>query len=57
LIGSPLPSGLKLSQIVALRFASDAEFPALATKAKAEHLSGSAIKALIKDWKADHERV
>jgi len=55
--GSALPAGLKLNQIVALRFASDDEFPALALKAKEESLSGSAIKKLIRNWKADNERV
>ncbi|MBY0481674.1 MAG: hypothetical protein K2Q21_09980 [Chitinophagaceae bacterium] len=57
LTGSPMPSGLKLSQIVALRFAPDAEFPALTVRAKAEALSSSAIKKLIIDWKGDYERV
>lgn len=55
--GSAIPTGLSLSQIVALRFAADEEFPALALKAKAESLSGSAIKKLITNWKADNERV
>jgi fatty-acid desaturase len=55
--GTALPTGLSLNQIVALRFAADEEFPALALKAKAESLSGSAIKKLITNWKADYERV
>lgn len=55
--GTALPSGLHLNQIVALRFASDEEFPALALQAKAESLSGTAIKKLITNWKADNERV
>lgn len=55
--GTALPSGLRLNQIVALRFASDAEFPALALKAKDESLSGSDIKKLITNWRADYERV
>lgn len=55
--GTALPSGLVLSQIVALRFASDNEFPALALKAKEESLSGTDIKKLIINWKADYERV
>ncbi|MEI7627429.1 MAG: DUF6526 family protein [Bacteroidota bacterium] len=57
LINSPLPSGLKYGQIVALRFASDDEFPGLAAKAKNENLSGTEIKKLIQHWKADYERV
>ncbi len=55
--GKPLPAGLRLGQIVALRFASDEEFLTLAAKAKAENLSGKAIKESIQHWKADHERV
>jgi hypothetical protein len=54
---TPLPSGLKFGQIVALRFASDDELPGLAVKAKNENLSGTDIKKLIQHWKADHERV
>lgn len=57
LTGSPMPVGLKLGQIVALRFSPDAEFPALVLRAKTEGLSSSAIKKLIVDWKADYERV
>ncbi len=54
---SALPTGLSIGQIVALRFASDEEFPELCIKAKNEQLSGTAIKKLIQHWKADHERV
>jgi hypothetical protein len=54
---SPLPEGLKISQIVALRFASDAEFPELCIKAKNDHLSNTEIKKMIQHWKADYERV
>jgi hypothetical protein len=57
LVGKPLPAGLKLGQIVALRFASDDEIVALAAKAQAENLSGKTIKEQIQHWKADHERV
>jgi hypothetical protein len=57
LTGKPLPQGLKLSQIVALRFASDAELPALAEQALTEKMGQKAIKAAIKNWKADYERV
>ncbi|MCX6205950.1 MAG: DUF6526 family protein [Bacteroidetes bacterium] len=55
--GSPLPAGLRLGQIVALRFASDAELVALAAKAKSENLGSNAIKEQIQNWRADHERV
>lgn len=55
--GKPLPQGLKLSQIVALRFASDEELPGLAQQALADKMGQKAIKAAIKNWKADYERV
>jgi len=44
-------------QLVALRFASDDELPALARKVLDEKLNDQrAIKQLIKDWQADHLR-
>jgi len=55
--GKPLNSSLRISQIIALRFASDAEFVALAKKAADEKLSSKDIKQLIKDWKGDYHRV
>lgn len=55
--GKPLDRGLRMSQIIALRFASDAEFPALAQKALNEKLTSKQIKLAIKDWKADYNRV
>jgi hypothetical protein len=57
LTGKLLPASLRVGQIVALRFASDAEFVALAEKAAAENLSGKEIKQSIQNWKADHYRV
>ncbi|MEY3444918.1 MAG: hypothetical protein RLZZ519_3199 [Bacteroidota bacterium] len=57
LTGKPLDSRLGVGQIVALRFASDAEFPALAVKAADEKLKNDEIKKLIKNWRADHHRV
>ena len=57
LTGKLLPSSLKIGQIVALRFAPDAEFPALAEKAAANNLSGKEIKQSIQNWKADFYRV
>jgi hypothetical protein len=57
LTGKPLPSTLSVSQIVALRFASDAEFPELVESASQKNMNPKAIKEAIKSWKADHYRV
>ncbi len=57
LSGKPLPSGLHISQIVALRFASDEEFVELVQKALKENLTNRAIKLLIENWKPDYHRV
>jgi hypothetical protein len=44
-------------QLVALRFASDAELPDLAQAVLRDHItSKKAIKLMIKDWNADHLR-
>ena len=45
------------SQIVGLRFASDAELPALFQRAIDEKLSRSDIKKAITDWRPDYSRV
>lgn len=57
LSGKPLPSELRVSQIIALRFASDAEFPALVERAVSEKLSNKQIKESINNWRADYYRV
>jgi len=57
LTGKLLPSSLRIGQIVALRFAADEEFVALAVKAVAENLMGKEIKQSIHNWKADTYRV
>lgn len=44
-------------QIVALRFCSDAELPAMAKRALDEKLSNKDIKMAIKDWRADYTRI
>jgi membrane protein YdbS with pleckstrin-like domain len=49
-------SRLSRPQIVALRFASDAELPALLERADREHLTPEQIKRAIKDWVADLDR-
>lgn len=46
-----------VAQLVSLRFASDAELPALARKVLDEKMSNrKAIKQLIKDWQGDYLR-
>jgi uncharacterized integral membrane protein len=57
LTGKLLPASLRIGQIVALRFASDDEFVALAQKAADENLPGKQIKQSITNWKADTYRV
>lgn len=57
LTGKPLDDKLQIHQIIALRFASDAEFPALANRAVTDKLSSRQIKEAIKDWRGDHYRV
>jgi hypothetical protein len=52
-----LPSNVTVGQVVALRFAPDAEFPALVEKAAKGNLSQKEIKQSIQNWKADFYRV
>ena len=47
---------LSNSQIVGLRFASDAELPALVDRADREHLTNDQIKRAVKNWVADGDR-
>ena len=56
LTGKALPLELTVGQIVALRFAADEEFPALAKRAVAEKLSRKQIKQAILNWRPDHYR-
>ena len=56
LTGRPLDARLALGQVIALRFASDEEFPGLAQQAADEHLSSNSIKKAIKNWRADLHR-
>jgi hypothetical protein len=48
---------LEDSQIVGLRFASDAELPALVQRALNEKLSRADIKKAITNWRPDYSRV
>ncbi len=56
-IGKPLDSRLRMTQVIALRFAGDDEFVALAKKAADENLSIKEIKMAVKNWRADNNRV
>jgi hypothetical protein len=47
---------LSKPQIVALRFASDAELPGLVERSARERLSSRDIKQAIKDWQGDFDR-
>jgi hypothetical protein len=47
---------LSLQQIIALRFASDAELPALVDRALSERLSPDQIKRAITEWQGDYLR-
>jgi hypothetical protein len=55
--GKLLDPRLSVLQIVALRFASDGEFVALADRAAKEHLAPKDIKQAVKTWRADEYRV
>ncbi|MCL4692819.1 MAG: hypothetical protein KJ060_09960, partial [Candidatus Hydrogenedentes bacterium] len=56
-LASKIPA-LKLSQLVGLRFASDAELPGLVQKVLDGNITNADdIKKLVKDWQADHLRV
>jgi len=57
LTGKTLPAELRMSQVVALRFAPDSEFVVLVDRSVKENLSSKAIKQAIQNWKADHDRV
>jgi hypothetical protein len=55
--GKLLHPHLTIGQIIALRFASDEEFPILANRAVAEKMKNDEIKRAITNWRPDHHRV
>jgi hypothetical protein len=55
--GKLLDPRVTMSQVIGLRFASDAEFLALATRAADEAMSQQDIKKAIQTWRADEDRV
>lgn len=50
-------SELTTPQLIALRFASDEEVPALVHKTLTQNLCGKAIKESITSWRGDYHRV
>jgi cbb3-type cytochrome oxidase subunit 3 len=56
LTGKPLDKNLRMGQVIALLFASDDEFVALAKRAVQENLSQKQIKEAINNWKPDYNR-
>jgi Family of unknown function (DUF6526) len=57
LTGKLFDSRLRMSQIIALRFAPDEEFIALAKRAVEENMNAKSIKLAIQNWKGDYHRV
>jgi hypothetical protein len=48
---------LSIKQLIALRFASDEELPALVRKTLTQNLEPKAIKKSIVNWRGDYDRV
>ena len=48
---------LSIKQLIALRFASDEELPALVRKTLTQNLEPKAIKESIVNWRGDYDRV
>lgn len=56
LTGRLLDARLDIKQIIALRFASDAEFPNLVKRAAQDQMKPDDIKKAVKDWRPDTYR-
>jgi len=57
LTGKLLDPRLRMSQIIALRFAADEEFPKLAAEAAENNMDNKSIKKSIVHWREDNNRV
>ncbi|MHA6252729.1 DUF6526 family protein [Oceanobacillus sp. CAU 1775] len=57
LTGNRLDDRITMEQLIALRFASDAEIVELVDRTLVENLSPDNIKQTIKKWRPDHHRV
>ena len=57
LTGKQVDTRVSTKQLIALRFASDEEFPSLVEKAINESLTPDQIKQSIENWRADYHRV
>jgi Na+/melibiose symporter-like transporter len=57
LTGKQLDHRLRTSQIAALRFSPDSEFPDLCQSALTDHLSAEDIKKRITKWRGDYYRI
>lgn len=57
LTGKAMDVKLRMTQILALRFSPDDEFPELCQKAVKDRLSGDEIKKSIRRWKGDYHQI
>lgn len=56
LTGKLLDSRLTVAQVIAVRFASDDQFPKLAAEAANQSMAPDAIKKAVTNWRADFHR-